>query len=795
MANENRLNLALHYGKLGLKIHPLAWITDDGQCSCGSDHGGDTRKYGKHPLLKNWQNKASSDIKTIWTWWARYPRANIGLLTGKVNGFIALDLDSYKNGYEAPQDILETVSVATGSGGRQLYYQYPKGSVVGSRNDVTGKGKGVDVKADGGYVVAPGSVTYGGPYKWSSPIRPSSDEFHEILTACPPWIIDLFRGRSKPAAAVKSARTGNSTDIEKALQCLKRLSRGRADDYDSWLHVGMALHTVGVPLDDWLQWSKYSDKFDENVCRAKWKSFVTERDTKYGLNALVDWAVQDSDMGRAELLSIIGSRPWPDLIRLEDAAVPQFPIESLPRVLRNHVESVAENTEVAVDMPAMMGLATVAAASARRFVVCPRPGWEEPTNIYVLTVSPPGTRKSAVHAAMSRPLVEYEAKIIEASRDAVTKNKSRRRALEHQQKTLEGKEDSQAKLNKVNEQLANFRDLHEPTVMTTNPTPEIMTIRMKQNFGRLALFSAEGNAFNTMAGLYTGGQPHLDVYLQAHSGDHLATDRVGRERVIVNKPALTICICVQPDIFSSMRHKEVIAGSGLLARFLYTIPAKRPGAKQDVPPVCDAAYQAYGGALLKLLHTQPSKPFELVMDADGAALFFKFRSEVADRLNEGDLSGIAEWASKLAGHVARIAGLLHLTKNTDAPEYGRVIDGDTISNAIDIGRYLIAHAKRAFACLNTDPAVKVVTRAVAWIKRHRRTEFTKRELYQGLKGKTGAVATVKDLKEPLELMVEHCCIRPKVPGHSGKKGGPASESYEVHPDLFDNNNGFGGFGG
>ena len=492
---------------------------------------------------------------------------------------------------------------------------------------------------------------------------------------------------------------------------------------------------------------------------------------------------------------LIDPRPWPDLIGLEDAAVPEFPIESLPPVLRNYVEGVAESNEVPVDMPAMTGLATVGAASAKRFVVCPRPGWEEAINIYVLAILQSGTLKSAVHAAMSKPLVEYEAKIIEASRDAVIKNQSRRRALEHRQKKLEGQKDSQAELNQVNAQLAKFTDLYYPAVMTSNATPEQMTILMKQNSGRLALFSAEGNAFSTMAGLYTGGQPHLDVYLQAHSGDHLATDRVGRERVVVNKPALTICICVQPDVFSSMRHKEVMAGSGLLARFLYTMPAKRPGAKQNVPPICDASYQAYDRALLKLLHVQPNRPFVLAMDTEGATLFFKFRSDVADRLNEGDLSGIAEWASKLAGHVARIAGLLHLMKNTDAPEYGRVIDGNTISSAIDIGRYLIAHAKRAFACLNTDPAVKVVTRAEDWIERYRRTEFTKRELYQALKGRTGTVATVKDLKEPLELMVEHGWIRLKLPGHSGKKGGPASESYEVHPDLFDRNGGFGGFGG
>ena len=121
MANENRLDLALQYAGLRLKIHPLTWITDDGHCSCGSDHRGDTRKYGKHPLLKGWQNKASADAERVTEWWTKWPEANVGLLTGDVNGFIALDLDTYKAGYEAPKDILDTVSVSTGSGGQQHY--------------------------------------------------------------------------------------------------------------------------------------------------------------------------------------------------------------------------------------------------------------------------------------------------------------------------------------------------------------------------------------------------------------------------------------------------------------------------------------------------------------------------------------------------------------------------------------------------------------------------------------------------------------------------------------------------
>jgi hypothetical protein len=48
---------------------------------------------------------------------------------------------------------------------------------------------------------------------------------------------------------------------------------GRADDYDDWLAVGMALHSVGddALLDDWEQWSAQSGKHKPSDCQRKWK--------------------------------------------------------------------------------------------------------------------------------------------------------------------------------------------------------------------------------------------------------------------------------------------------------------------------------------------------------------------------------------------------------------------------------------------------------------------------------------------------------------------------------------------
>lgn len=118
----------------------------------------------------------------IRTWWQRSPRAGIGIVTGRVSGLVVVDIDK-KHGL----DIKEVLAadpcnfiVETGTGGYHLYYRYPEG--VGSiENQVNNKGR--DVRADGGFVVAPPTIHASGkPYQW---VR---GEQESPLTAAPAFV-------------------------------------------------------------------------------------------------------------------------------------------------------------------------------------------------------------------------------------------------------------------------------------------------------------------------------------------------------------------------------------------------------------------------------------------------------------------------------------------------------------------------------------------------------------------------------------------------------------------------------
>ena len=113
--------------------------------------------------IKAFPEKASCDLAQINDWWSRWPNARVGLLTGQRNGITVLDLD-VKNGKDGIASLArlgfpDVASIAlcrsrTPTGGLHLFFAYNprlKGTV--------GKiGEGIDVRNNGGYVIAPESL-------------------------------------------------------------------------------------------------------------------------------------------------------------------------------------------------------------------------------------------------------------------------------------------------------------------------------------------------------------------------------------------------------------------------------------------------------------------------------------------------------------------------------------------------------------------------------------------------------------------------------------------------------------
>src|SRR5690349_18720219 len=120
-ATVEMLNFALEYAAKGWLVLPLHTPTESGHCTCKKI---DCKSVGKHPRTKNGLKDATSDQTKITEWWAMWPNANIGIVTGDVSGIVALDVDLDKFGdkslgYLEDENISlpETLQSLTGSGG------------------------------------------------------------------------------------------------------------------------------------------------------------------------------------------------------------------------------------------------------------------------------------------------------------------------------------------------------------------------------------------------------------------------------------------------------------------------------------------------------------------------------------------------------------------------------------------------------------------------------------------------------------------------------------------------------
>lgn len=166
MTLSEKGKVAVFYAKeIGWSVFPLHSITGAGVCSCGRE----CKSPGKHPMTADGFKSATTDLETIERWWSENPEANIGLPTGRRNNLLVVDLDEAKGGKESElaamgKELLETMVARTG-GGKHFYYEYPVGYEI--RNSTGKLGFAIDVRGEGGYVVAPPSNHISGrTYEW-----------------------------------------------------------------------------------------------------------------------------------------------------------------------------------------------------------------------------------------------------------------------------------------------------------------------------------------------------------------------------------------------------------------------------------------------------------------------------------------------------------------------------------------------------------------------------------------------------------------------------------------------------
>ena len=187
----------------------------------------------KRPYMTNWlqYNRTRVQKNVMENWFTNLTGAGIGIVTGKISNLVVLDVESY-----CPTPIEELLKKyptqmvsRTGSGGYHLFYQYPTHVAhVGNR---VGLFDGIDLRADGGFIVLPPTIhPSGGRYEWISRGIPGAFPYSLLDVQAQPkaqgdgWITETLRGVSEGGRNDACARLagyffkkGMNADIVEAL--------------------------------------------------------------------------------------------------------------------------------------------------------------------------------------------------------------------------------------------------------------------------------------------------------------------------------------------------------------------------------------------------------------------------------------------------------------------------------------------------------------------------------------------------------------------------------------------------
>jgi len=158
----------------------------------------------KRPATPHGLKDATTDPIEIENWWHQNPNYNVAIATGAVSGIFVIDLDGadaeaeLRNLEARHAELPATVESITGRG-RHLFFKCPEKPLRSSAGKIA---SGIDVRANGGYVVAPPSIHPSGKrYCWSVDSAPT-------FAAAPEWLLSIIAQPENGAAAPVSQWRG-----------------------------------------------------------------------------------------------------------------------------------------------------------------------------------------------------------------------------------------------------------------------------------------------------------------------------------------------------------------------------------------------------------------------------------------------------------------------------------------------------------------------------------------------------------------------------------------------------------
>lgn len=712
---------ALYYASLGLAVFPI-------------------RPKGKEPLTAHGFQDATRDTEQIKAWWTQWPSANIGIATGsRSGGLLVIDLDVDEDkGVDGRETLREweaehgklpgnTWLSITGRGG--YHYFYRTAEKIRNR---TALYEGVDIRGEGGYVVAPPSDHPNGrSYQWEQ--GPEDGPLAEADGK----VMEFVSGRS-----------------------LEKLGRGF--EVPEQIPEGERTNTL-VRLLCSQQAKGLSDEAIRAAVRAENEAKCVPPLTDEELEKTVFPALGRYQKGTAPYGAKYGSRSEA-FVTFVPFATPSacelllFPCESLPPVLMAYSRQIEESLQVVNEMVSPTLLGAVSMCIQGEYCISPKADWKEPLNLYVLTVNKPSERKTPVFKEILKPIYEYQDRINTDRRPLIIKYQMKKNILQKKiesslraigaKATKGAKAQAQAvfedEIITMQNELVELEEnaVGPITLLADDVTTEALVKLMNENNDRIAIASAEGGIFGMMAGRYST-QPNIDIFLKGYSGEAYTSHRVSGRVETLKEPLITMILMVQPTVLMEALGNREFRERGLMARFLYSMPDSKIGKRRYRTMAIDEnVRKAFYDLLNELLECREwEHPKTIYLSDEADKLGEEFYNEIETTLFS-EYEEMGDWIGKLYGQTMRIAGILHIVKYRLGAAEVRV-EAETMRNAISIGRYYLEHAKAVFIASGAydPPEVKNAKYILKRIDSTGEARLSKREVFRLCQHKAGFETT------------------------------------------------------